>query len=74
MAGLGDAAAEYGVFRQGIAFDQRHLVEMIGEHARRQQASDSAAENDCLSVVRGWVHEGIFLKMDNSKHCNFIIA
>jgi hypothetical protein len=51
------AFAGSGVVRQGVAFEQDDFVEMLAEHARRQQASQTGAEHDG-ALGCGWVGSG----------------
>jgi hypothetical protein len=64
VAALGDALPGLGVVGEGVALDNGHLVEVIGEDAGREEAGHAAAEdNGALAAkafaLRNWgSHKG----------------
>jgi hypothetical protein len=50
-AALRDALAGLHAIRQGVALDERYLLEVVGEHPRGQQTGHPAADDDGMSGV-----------------------
>jgi hypothetical protein len=55
VTGLRDAAAVAGDAADGVALDDGHGGEAVGQHARREQAGDAAAEDDRVAALGGGV-------------------
>ena len=51
MPALRHPAAVLVALGEAIALDQEHVVEVIREHARRQEPGDTAADDDRASTV-----------------------
>jgi hypothetical protein len=52
MAALRYAGTRYWLLREPVALDDRHLVGVLGEHVRGQQARETASNDDGMPPTR----------------------
>jgi hypothetical protein len=53
---LRNAAALLRVVREHVAVDDRHALEMLRQHASREQSRDARADDDRLAVAKPFRH------------------
>jgi hypothetical protein len=51
MAGVGRAGAKVGLGREPVALDHGDTSEVVGEHARYEQAGDAPADDNGVGIM-----------------------